>query len=212
MRFATTLTTVALVAAGASLGAVAQERLKPKGPADFDTVYAEVGKNFHAGHFGKAYAGAKELMGLIGVQRAVAIRKALPAAPPEHEKVQVKKTHNASMQNSAMFAMTAGVGNVIEQNYRGPNGQINCTVTADSPFVQMFNMLLSNPAMVGENQEIIKYGDVMALLETQGKRKTLKILIDNTLIDTVFPDHSDEFIFGMWNQEAVDTVEGTIRN
>lgn len=212
MRLATPLATLALVAAGASLGAFAQERLKPKGPADFDTVHAAVAKDFHAGRYGKAYAGAKELVGLIGNERSLAIRKALPAAPEGYEKVVEKKAHNASMQNNAMLAMAAGVGNVIEQSYRGSGGQIKVTVTADSPFVQMFNMILGNPAMVGENQEVIKYGEVMALLETQGKRKTLKILIDSTLIDTTFPDHSDDFIFGMWDQKAVDAVGATIRN
>lgn len=212
MHFSKTLTALALLAGSASLGAYAQERMKPKGPADFDTVHAAIGKHFHANHFGKAYASAKELVGLIGTQRAAAIRRALPDAPPEHEKMPVKENKNAALQNNAMLALSAGIGNMIEQSYRGPQGTIKTTVTADSPFLQIFNMMINNPAMAGENQEVIKYGNVMALLETQGKRKTLKIMIDSTLIDTTFPNHSDDFIFAMWDQPAVDRVQGIIQN
>ena len=211
MRFPTVLSTLALVLGSAALGAVAQERIKPKGPADFDTIHSGIAKHFNAGHFGKAYSGTKELLGLIGSERAIAIRESLPDAPPEYEKVAVK-AQNSSAQQNAMFAMAAGVGNVIDQTYRGPGGQIKVTVTADSPFVQMFSMILNNPAMVSEGQEIIKYGERMALLETSGSRKTLKILIDSTLIESVFSGQNDDFIFGMWNQPAVDRVAATIAN
>ncbi len=206
---------IALVLAGITTGALAQERVKPKGPADFNTVHANVKKLFEAGSFGKAYAGSKELMVLIGARRAEAIREALPTAPPEHEKVPFKEPKNQVQQNAMMAivaGMAASVGNVIKQIYTGPNGQIEVSVTTDSPFIQMFQMLLNNPAMVGENQELIKYGELMAILETQGQRKTLKIQIKSSMVETVFPDHSDDFIFAMWDQAAVSKVEAIISN
>jgi len=212
MRIRTFATVVALVVVGASFGSAAQQRVKPKGQADFGALHGAIGKHFHAGHFGKAYAAAKELMAVIGARRAVAIRGSLPEAPPEYVKEPFKEAKNAAMQNNALFAMAAGVGNIIEQKYNGSGGRIQVTVTADSPFVQIFNMMIGNPAMVGENQELIKYGDIMAILETQGQRKTLKFVIESSLVEAQFANHSDEFIFAMFDQNAVDVIEAAITN
>ncbi len=200
-----------LVTTGVAIGAVAQERMKPKGPADFATVHADIKKHFDAGHFGKAYSNAKTLVGLIGVQHGNAIRASLPDAPANYEKVPYKPPKNQAMQQNLLGALAPGVGNIFEQVYRGPNGQFTTTVTSKSPLIQMMRMVINNPAMLGDNQELIKYGEILAILETQGKRKTLKIMIDDSLIETAYPDQSEEFIFGMWDQDAVDTAANSIR-
>ena len=210
MRASTLITAVSLIAVGAAFGAFAQERVKAKSAADFDTVHADVKKHFKAGHFGKAFSSGKTLLSVIGDERAGAVRKALPDAPPEHEKVAPKKDRNR--QNAMLASMVPGAGNVLEQIYLGPNGQIKTTVMADSPYISMFNMVTSNPAMLPDNQELIKYGSIMAILETNGKRKNLKILIDDSMVETAFPNHDDDFVFAMWNQEAVDKVATAIRN
>ena len=203
-------TALALLAAGTAVGAVAQERVQPKGPADFGALHADVKKQYDAGHYGKAYATANDLVGLIGTRRSQAIREALPAAPEGYEKVPFKEPKNQAMQNQMLRGI--GMGNIIEQTYRGPGGQIKVTATADSPLIQMFQMVLNNPAMLGENQELIKYGELMALLEAQGNRKTLKIVIGNSMVESVFNGHDDDFIFAMWNQAAVDKVERAVSN
>jgi len=71
----------------------------------------------------------------------------------------------------------------------------------------MFNTMFGNPALLGKNQELIKYGDIMAVLETKGERQTLKIVIDNTLAESLFRKQNDEFIFAMWDQKAVDRLK-----
>ncbi len=212
MRTSSLLTAITLIAVGAAAGAIAQERVKPKGPADFKTVHASVKTHFDAGSFGKAYAASRELTTLIGQRRAEVIRKSLPVAPPEYTKVPYKEPKNKAAQNAMLGALAASVGNIIDQKYTGPGGQITVTVTADSPLIGMFKMMINNPAMIGENQELIKYGDILAILETSGKRKTLKILIGNSMVDAAFPNHSDDFIFGMWNQAAVDAASAAIIN
>ncbi|MFT5052578.1 MAG: hypothetical protein ACI8QZ_004014 [Chlamydiales bacterium] len=208
----TPLAALALVMAALSFGAAAQQRVKPSGPADFETLHAAVAAHFNVGHFGKAYASAQELTTVIGARRAVTIRAALPVAPPEYLKEPFKEARNAGMQNQALFAMAAGVGNIIEQVYSGSGAQIQVTVTADSPFVQMFNMMLTNPAMVGEHQELIKYEGVMAMLETQSRRKTLKFVIGSSLVEAQFSGQDDDFILAMWNQKAVDVLHAAIMN
>jgi hypothetical protein len=190
----------------AGFTAVAQERVKPKGAADFGTLYEQVKSDYEAGRFGSAYEAARELTAVIAMKRAETIRAALPDAPEGYEKMPAKKGDDVR-QNPMLAALAAGIGTVIEQVYKGPGGLIQVTVTADSPVIAMFNAMFGNPALLGENQEMIKYGDIMAVLETSGERKTLKIIIDNTLVESKFPKRNDEFIFAMWDQKAVDRLK-----
>ena len=212
MRTPSLLLSVLLVGAGITVGAIAQERVKPKGPADFSTIHASVKKHFDAGSYGKAFKASTELSTVIAKKRAEVIRASLPVAPAEYTKVPHKEPKNQAAQNAMLGALAASVGNIIEQEYTGPGGTIKVTVTADSPMIGMFKMLLSNPAMIGENQELIKYGEIMAVLETNGKRKNLKIVIDNSMVEAAFRGHDDDFIFGMWDQAAVDALAAALRN
>ncbi len=197
---------IALTFAGTSFDAVAQERVKLKGAADFGALHAQIKSDYEAGRFGSAFKAARELTAIIAMKRAETIRAALPDAPEGYQKMPAKKDDDVR-GNPMLAAMAAGIGTVVEQVYKGPDGRIRVTVTADSPVIAMFNAMFSNPALLGKNQERIKYGDIMAVLETSGERKTLKIVIDNTLVEAKFPQQNDELIFAMWDQKAVDRLQ-----
>lgn len=193
---------------GATLGAFAQQRIKPKGVVDFDTLYAAVGQNWKESNWGQCYVGARDLLGVISQRRAQAIREAMPN--PEGY------TRNAVPENDAqatamLAAMTAGVGNVIQQEYDGPGGKhLRLTVTADSPMLAMFRMVLDNPAMLQKNQELVKYTEGNALVETQGDTVTLRILFGDTMVEGEFQGADADHALSVMTQQAVTALHQAI--
>lgn len=140
--------------------------------ADFGALNEQVKSDYEAGRFGSSYKVARELTAIIAMMRAETIRAAVPEAPEGYEKMPVKKDDDVC-QNRMLAAMAAGIGTVVEQVYKGADGRITATVTADSPVIAMFNTMFGNPALLGKNQELVKYGDTMAVFETNGERRTL---------------------------------------
>ena len=204
-------TRVLVLAALLSLGTVlAQERVKPKGPMDFDAAHASVAEHWKAERWGKSYAAARDLLGIISVRRAKAIRAAMPAAPKGYTLVPV--TEEANQSNPMLAAMAFGVGSMIEQTYQGQDGDIQVSVTADSPMLQMFSMIVQNPAMIQPNQELIKYSECSALLETQGDEVTLRFMLGESLIEGRFRGENADFALAMFDQKAVTALYKVISN
>jgi hypothetical protein len=187
----------------------AQERLKPKGPADFETVHAAVLEHWKAERWGKSFASARELLSLISVRRARAIRAALPAAPAGYTLVPPDEEAEAQA-NPLLSTFAAGVGSIIEQTYSGAGKEIRVSVTADSPMLQMFNMMLQNPALLQPNQELIKYSECTAMLETQGDQVTL--LIADSFVQANFWSQTSDFALKMFDQKAVTALHAVVSN
>lgn len=193
---------------GATLGAFAQQRIKPKGVADFDTLYAAVGQHWKASNWGQCYTGARDLLGVISQRRAQAIRAAMP--DPEGYRREAEPQDDP--QATAMLAaMTAGIGNVIQQEYSGPDGKhLRITVTADSPMLAMFRMVLDNPAMLQKNQELVKYTEGNALLETQGTQVTLRILFGETMVEAEFDQADADHALAVMTQQVVTAIHDAV--
>ncbi len=202
---------LAALLAGGAAGALAQERIKPKGPLDFETVHAAVAEHWKAERWGKCFASARELLGVISMRRSKAIRDALPPAPQGYTVVPVQEEPNPQA-NVMLAAMTAGVGSVTEQIYQGAGKEIRVTVTADSPMLQMFSMIVQNPAMMQPNQEIVKYAECSALLETQGQETTLRLMLGESLVERAFHGEKAEFALAMFDQKAVSALHKTLVN
>lgn len=190
---------------------LAQERIKPKGPSDFDAVHTAVAEHWKAGRWGKSFASARDLLGLIAVRRAKAIREAMPRAPEGYTVAPIEEEENPQT-NPMLAVMAAGVGSVIEQTYQGPDKEIRVTVTADSPMLQMFTMVLQNPALIQPNQELVKYSECSALLETQGEEVTLRFLLGDSLIEGHFRGENSDFALKMFDQAAVTALNKVIAN
>lgn len=195
--------------AGTALGAFAQERIKPKGVADYDSVYAAVGEHWKAERWGKCYATARELMALISQRRSKEIRKAMPVP----EGLQAEPIQENDPQANAMIAaFAAGVGTVTEQVYTGPGKRVRITVTADSPMLQMFQMIVQNPAMLQKNQELIKYSECSAILESEGRQVTLRFLLNETLVEGEFEGFDSDSALKIFDQAAVSRLHKVIVN
>lgn len=193
--------------------AFAQERTKPKGPKTFDEVHASVKAHHDAGKVGASLKAAQELAGMLAMERGDQLRKALPAAPAGYEKVQVSAEDRAQMEaNPLLGALAAGVGNVIEQEYRKADGSssIRVTVTADSPMMAFAQMMFENPAMAGPEAEVVKYAECKALLKKEGGTWGLQLLIANTLVDASFGSESDDFALKMFDQAAVTALHKVV--
>ena len=200
-----------VLACAATLGAFAQERVKPKGPPDFAALHASVAEHWKAERWGACAKDARTLLGVISTRRAKAIRDALPAAPAGYVKEEPKE-EDAAQANAMMAAFAPGVGTVVDQQYQGESKTINVTVTADSPWIQMYQMILQNPSMLQPGQELIKYTQCSAVLETQGGSNTLRFMIDSSLVEANFHDESADFALKMFDQAAVTKLHAVIAN
>ena len=200
-----------VLACGIALAAFAQERVKPKGAPDFAALHASVAEHWKAERWGACSKDARTLLGVISTRRAKAIRDALPAAPEGYVK-QEHKEEDTAQNNAMMAALAPGMGTVVEQQYQGQGKTINVTVTADSPWIQMYQMILQNPAMLQPGQELIKYTQCSAVLETQGTSNTLRFMIDSSMVEANFRDESEDFVLKMFDQAAVTKLHAVISN
>lgn len=196
--------------------AVAQERVKPKTPADFKATLAAASKAWDNQKYGGCLEHLRTLTALVSVKRREAVLAALPGAPKGFEIVPEKKNQNAAA-NPYLAGMTAMVGTSIERKYRETEGRatVNVTVTADSPMITMFSAYAANPAMLGENGELIKYGTHTAVLKTEsaGKQYSLQILVNaKHLCDVKVRGRDDEFVLRLFNQGVVDKLAAVLAN
>jgi hypothetical protein len=81
---------------------------------------------------------------------------------------------------------------------------IKVTLTADSPMVQMFGMMTANPAMLGPDAELIKYGATSAILKKEGTRRSLQIPIAGKhLCEVKWPNEDEDALLAMFDQASV---------
>ena len=94
--------------------------------------------------------------------------------------------------------------------YTSDNGQrMEVQVMGNSPLVAMFGLAVQNPAMLGKDQEVVRYGSHTALLKANpnGKGAELQILIGGKHTVTVqLRGESDEFLLKVMDQAAVDRI------
>lgn len=196
------LLAAALVAVTTS--AAVQKRVSPKGPADFPSTIRAAGAAWESGEYGQCVKELKTALGLANGKRSESIRAAFPAAP---EGWKVEPERNVDATNPFAAAMASSVGTIVERKYKqeGGRGAISCTLTADSPLVQMFTMWMANPALLGEGAELIEYEAHRAVLKSEGQGYNLQILINGAHVCEVRAQGvSEDALFKMFDQRVVD--------
>jgi len=181
----------------------AQERVSKKGPPEFKELHAAVARAHDAGNFGLAVSKAKELVVVLQAKWSKAILAALPAAPDGFAIVPQEKQDPRAA--GMLAAVASAVGTVVEQKYEGNGQTITTTIQADSPLIQMFSMWVANPTMLGPDAELVKYGDINAVLRNDGGRWSLQILIGTSIVEVEGAD-DDEFLLRLFDQAAVDAL------
>ena len=208
MRTASIVCTVLL--SGAALGAFAQERIKAKTPTDFESLHAAVLEHWKAERFGKCVAATRQLMNVVSMRRAKAIRAALPV--PAGLAAEAVNDEDAAAASAMATAFAPGMGSVVSMSYHGEGKSVSMTVTADSPMLQMYRMVLQNPAMLQPNQEIVKYAECQAVLETEGRQVVLRFLLEDTMVEADFQGYDADGALGVFSQTAVTKLHGAIVN
>ena len=117
---------------------------------------------------------------------------------------------NNSAQNAMMAGMSFGLGNIIQQEFKGGPGSVKATVTADSPMIQMFAMMATNPALLKDGQELIKYSQGMALVESKNNRVTFQMVLGKSMVETTYNKHDVDYVLRMWSQDAVNTLANAL--
>jgi hypothetical protein len=205
-------TLVATVVVGSLfLASAAQERVKPKGPADFAATLERAGKAWSEGSYGRCLEELNTCLELAFQKRSEAIRAALPAAP-EGWTVPATDARNSAQANPFAAAMAGTIGNVVEHEYRQTSGgaTAHVTVTADSSLVPMLAMMFGNAALDPESEEI-KYGTHRALLKKQGERLILQILVSEAhVVEVRLSTTNEDFLFSLFDQAAVDRLAAAL--
>jgi hypothetical protein len=191
--------------------ALSQERVQRKGASDFESTHTALAAAWKAGEYGKSMEIGRDLLALIAEKRAEAILAALPA-PPEGWAVDERREAGGKAANPFAGALAAGVGSVIQRRYQktGGGGSLDVTVTADSPLVQMFQMWAQNPALLGPDAELVKYGPHSAVLKKEGALWTMQLLLAKDLCELRLSGADDEFLLAFFDQKAVDALAAAL--
>ena len=187
---------------------LAQQRASKKA-LNFGELQKEVARLHDAGQFGAALAKCKSVIVILQEKWSDQILDAMPAAPEGFEVVPQKK--KSRQEAGMMAAMSGAVGTVIKRDYRNGSDKFSVTVQADSPLIQMFSMMVANPAMMGDDAELITYeGGLKAVLKKErGDSYSLQFVIGSSLVECK-GKISDEVMLGMFNQRAVNKLSATL--
>lgn len=206
------LPTLALLLIGSVLIAAPQKRAAQKEALDFPSLLSGASASWQAGKYGTCLSQLQEATKLVNIKRTEVILAALPAAP-EGWQAEPDRAVEDLKQNPFAASMMSAIGNVIQRTYKQDSGRgrVQVTVTADSPLVSMFQMWLTNPAMLEKGAELIEYNEHKAVLKPQSGGFNLQILIAGKHICEVQASTlSDEELFRMFSQEIVDRLAGAL--
>lgn len=200
-RVAHTTLAVSLLCLTTAFAPALQERTKKKQQAKtFPVHLTEAKAAWDGGRLGDATASLQDALKLINKARHKAVLEAFPNLGETWK-------FEASKYDEGAAAMMLGVaGFNVEGNYRGEGKKrISVTATMDSPMVQMMAPMMANPAFLGDDAEIIKYGDKKALLQKTGDTSwDLTIVLDENVVQANARGMSDDDLLGIFNQSVVD--------
>lgn len=207
------LVPLVVILLGASAAFALQERVQKPKAKDFGAILGEAKTAYDAKRFGATIGHLRDALGLASGEQRKAVLAAFPAAPTGW-------TFEAAEQLDESAAAVAGLalmaGTNIEGAYRDADGNevMGVTVLADSPLSKMMGMMISNPSMLDKDSELVKYGKHSAVLRTRTKGSSyeLQILIDDDLVTVDVNGATDDQIFAVWSQAAVDKLAAALAN
>lgn len=200
------LLAVSLLCLTTAFAPALQERTKKKEEAKtFPVHLTEAKAAWDAGRLGATTESLRAALGLVNEARHKAVLGAFPELgegwtfePSEYD------------PNAAMLMAMAGF--VVEGSYRGPDSRdLSLTATMGSPMVQMFAPMLANPSFLGDDAELIKYGEHKALLQKNGDTSwELTIILGGDLVQARADGMTDEQLLAVLDQEAVDALAAAL--
>lgn len=194
-----------------------QERVKKKERLSFEQSVVELQTAWKDKRFGSLGDAIANLQTHVFLSRSEALHAAMPPAPegwtlqPDTTRADYEKQSGAQ---AAAFAMGLGLGQASTHKYTSESGgRIEIQVMGNSPLVAMFSMATKNPAMLGKDQELVRYGPHTALLKVSpsGNGAELQILIaDKHSVTVQMRGEDDEFLLKLMDQAAVDRIANVL--
>ncbi len=197
-----------LAAASAVTAFAPQERTKKVEAKDFPALIETARTSWDAKSFGGAAKALQDALTLVNAKRREVCMKAFPKAPEGW----TFKPNDPDKAENAMFGGMVGI--MVEGNYKGPEGErLNVKTTIDSPMIQMMSMMITNPALLGDDGEVIKYGKHSGVLQKKGTQGyELSILIGDDIVQADANGLSDEALLKIMSQAVVDGFEAALKD
>lgn len=205
------LTVLALALTPVLTAAALQKRASKK-ERSFEGIIESVQKNWKSGNYGIVVRDLKEGLGVASLKVQEQIRSVFQA-PTGYTIVPDRNAAQAAANNPFLAAMSAGVGDMVSAEFKADEGRgrLTVNVTANSPLVSMFNMWITNPAMLGDG-ELIEYenGHKGVLRKESGGRSfTLQVLINKQHVvdgNLSNEERGEEVLFEALDQAFVDKL------
>lgn len=201
LRVSHTVLAASLLCLTTAFAPALQERTKKKQEAKTFPVHLTEAKSaWDSGRLGDASKSLQDAIKLINKARH---KNVLDAFPKLGEGWTFRP--GGYDENAAVMVMGMA-GFVVEGNYNGPDRKrLSLTATMDSPMVQMMAPMMANPAFLGDDAEIIKYGDKKALLQKNSDTSwELTIVLDTDVVQASAKGMSDDELLAIMSQKTVD--------
>ncbi len=202
-------------AAGLGLGFAAplQKRVS-KEPPKFADVHAQLAEHWNKKAYGSCTESLQQLQRIVSKARRQEILNALPK--PAGWTIKEDDSMDQADANPMAAAMLGSVGTIVKRDYRAEEGKgrMSVTVTADSPMVQMFSMMIGNPAMLPKGAELIEYEAHRAVLEPKGSDglKLTILIAEKHICEVDARGATEDQLFGAFDQKAVDGLATALTN
>lgn len=195
----------------ATVGVALQERVSKPKAKDFGGLLTEAKTAFDETRYGAAVDKLGDALAIAAAEQRKAVLAAFPPAP-ESWTFKADESADESAAQLAGLALMAGNNIAGEYSEKGGNGRMHVTVMANSPLARMFTMWVANPAMLGKDAELVKYGQHNAVLRTRTKGSSyeMQILVLDDVIQIDLNGASDDFLLKVWSQNAVDALAGAL--
>ncbi|MFO1029688.1 MAG: hypothetical protein U1F60_01295 [Planctomycetota bacterium] len=185
--------------------AVAQERAAPKKVLTFPEAVDAAKKAVDAEKLGAAIAALQAAIRDLQKKQRAAVLACLPKPVGWTVEDPVVDEQSADLAASMMV-----VGATVTRHYTKDEQSIHVEVTANSPLVQMFTVVMNNPALIeADGGELVKYGAHRAILKKSGETgQELTILMhDVHLIKVTAEGVSADDLLKVFDQACIDRLE-----
>lgn len=151
--------------------------------AEINEAISAASKHYKAGELSQAIAQLDYASTLIRQEKGELVKQAFPPAPAGWQAEEAQ----SEVAAAAMF----GGGITASRNYYNDNQSIEMQLMMDSPMLQAFSMMLSNPSMIAmSGGKLVKIQGLQAVQKLEGDRLELQFVTPAGAMITVSGDNA----------------------
>ncbi|MDP5149460.1 hypothetical protein [Rheinheimera baltica] len=151
--------------------------------SDIDEAIESATKHYKAGELSQAIAQLDYASTLIRQEKGEQVKNAFPPAPSGWQ----AEDASSEVAGAAMF----GGGITASRNYYNDDHRIEIQLMMDSPMLQAFSMMLSNPSMIAmSGGKLIKIQGIQAVQKVDGDNLEIQLLSPTGAMITLRGDNA----------------------